>query len=161
MENLIFSKAELCDLDIIMQLYKYVIKTTFTTWDENYPSKELIKSDIQNKNLYVLKKDNKIIAVSFLGKKEEENEDWHLPYTKAYGVARICVSPEFQCKGIATIFMKYLIQEAKNNNVDTMHFHVCTKNISAIKMYQKVGFKNYGLGKSNYGFDYYKFEQKL
>lgn len=161
MENLIFSKAELCDLDIIMQLYKKVIQTTFTTWDENYPSKELIKSDIQNKNLYVLKKDNKIIAVSFLGKKEEENENWHLPYKKAYGVARICVSPDFQGQGIATIFMKYLIQEAKNNNVDTMHFHVCTKNISAIKMYQKVGFKNYGLGKSNYGFDYYKFEQKI
>lgn len=39
-----------------------------------------------------------------------------------------------------------------------MQFHVCTKNISAMKMYEKVGFKNYGLGKSNYGFDYYKYK---
>lgn len=161
MENLIFEKAKISDLDNVMNLYKKVIQTTFTTWDENYPSKDLIKSDIQNQNLYVFKKYNQIIAVSFLGEKEEEHEDWCLPYTKAYGVARICVSPDFQGQGVATLFMKYLIQESKNQNVDTMHFHVCTKNISAIKMYQKVGFKNYGLGKSNYGFDYYKFEQKI
>ena len=156
-----FLQARKSDVDEILILYKEVIKTTFTTWDENYPSKELIEDDINNNNLYVLKNGNEIVAVSFLGKKEQENENWQIKLNNPLGVARICVSPKYQGQGIGSYFMKCLIEKAKQNGADGMHFHVCTINPSAMKMYEKVGFKNYGLGKSNYGFDYYKYEQKF
>ena len=42
-------------IEEILSLYQNVIETTFTTWDKNYPSKDLLISDIQNKNLYVLR----------------------------------------------------------------------------------------------------------
>lgn len=154
-------KAQESDVDEIMELYKLVIKTTFTTWDENYPDKNLILSDIKNGNLFVLKDDGKCIAVSFLGKKEKDDETWSVDLKRPLSVARICVSPKYQGKGVGTKFMAMLVSEAKNQGADGMHFHVCTKNPAAMKMYEKNGFKNYGQGKSNYGFDYYKYEQKF
>lgn len=152
------SNAKSEDFDEILNLYKGVIDTTFTTWDENYPSKQLIYDDIIKSNLYILKEDNKLIAVSYLGKNENEDEDWQYKLSNPLSVARICVSPTQQGKGIGTYFMEKLIEKAKKMGADGMHFHVCTKNLSAMKMYEKAGFKNCGLGKSNYGFDFYKYE---
>lgn len=157
--DLIFQKATIKDLPAILELYKKVIETTFTTWDENYPSKDLILNDIKNSNLFVLKNlKDKCIAVSFLGINDDSKENWSIHLKNPQGVARICVDPEYQGKGVGSYFMGKLIDETKNRGVDGMQFHVCTKNISAMKMYEKVGFKNHGLGKSNYGFDYYKYE---
>ncbi len=157
--KLVFQKATIEDLSSILELYKKVIETTFTTWDENYPSKELIISDIKNSELYLLKNSKgECVAVSFLGINDDSKENWVIQLKSPLGVARICVSPDYQGKGIGSYFMNRLIDEAKNRGADGMQFHVCTKNISAMKMYEKVGFKNYGLGKSNYGFDYYKYE---
>ena len=85
-----FLKASREDVNEIMLLYNEVMKTTYTTWGQGYPSKELIEEDIHAGNLYVLKDDNKIIAVSFLGVKEEENENWENKLTNAFGIARIC-----------------------------------------------------------------------
>ena len=153
------SLAKIEDIDEIMTLYQSVIKTTFTTWDDNYPSQELLKEDISKNSLYVLKLHNEIVAVSFFGTKDNDDERWLFPLSKPMSVARICVSPNHQGKGIGTTFMKNLVDLAKIQGADGMHFHVCTKNPSAIKMYEKAGFKNTGLGKSNYGFDFYKYEQ--
>ena len=156
--NLKFLLAKKENVEEIYELYQYVIKNTFTTWDENYPSKALIVDDIKNKNLYILKHADKIVAVSFLGKYENEDDDWEYKLNNGYGVARICVSPDFQGHGIGTQFLKLLIEEAKKRGADGMHFHVCVQNLSAIRMYEKAGFKNSGMGRPNYGFEYYKYE---
>lgn len=160
-KNFIFEKAIENDFDEIKKLYKNVIKTTFTTWGENYPSDNLLFDDIKNEQLFILRDNSKIIAVSFLGTKNNDTEDWSLKLSSPMFVARICVSPDYQGKGIGSYFMNQIICEAKNRGADGMHFHVCTKNPAAIKMYEKVGFENYGRGQSNYGFDFFKFEQKF
>jgi ribosomal protein S18 acetylase RimI-like enzyme len=59
------------------------------------------------------------------------------------------------------LFLKQLISEAKSQGVDGLLLHVCTQNVAAMKMYEKTGFINTGLGLSNYGFDFYKYEMKL
>ena len=94
----------------------------------------------------------------FLSIIDDSEENWSIHLKNPQGVVRICVDPEYQGRGVGSCFMGKLIDEAKNRGADGMQFHVCTKNISAMKMYEKVGFKNLGLGKSNYGFDYYKYE---
>ncbi|MBO7526436.1 MAG: GNAT family N-acetyltransferase [Clostridia bacterium] len=157
----VFKKACIKDFDEVFSLYQDVIKNTFTTWGNGYPSKVLIKQDIAQKKLYVLKDNNKIIAVSYLGKNEAEDEAVEVKLTKPICVARICVSPNYQSMGIGGYFMGLLKEEAKKMGADGMHFHVCTQNPSAMKMYEKVGFKNCGLGKSNYGYDFYKYEIKF
>ncbi len=156
--NLVLSKAEKENIDEIYELYQNVIKKTFTTWDKSYPSKQLIGVDIKNKNLYVLKLNGKIVAVSFLGEYENQDDDWKHKLNNGFGIARICVSPDYQGRGIGASLLKLLIEEAKNRGADGLHFHVCVQNKSAIKMYEKAGFENCGIGKPNYGFEYYKYE---
>ena len=154
-----FLKATQNDVPEIMAHYKNVIKNTFTTWDENYPDENLVKTDIDDGNFYVLKDGGKIVAVSFLGEKKNDTETWNHQLAKPMGVARICVSPNQQGKGVGTAFMQMLISEAKNRGADGMHFHVCTKNVSAMKMYEKCGFVRSDEIVNNYGFDFYKYEQ--
>ena len=154
-----FLKATQNDVPEIMAHYKNVIKNTFTTWDENYPDENLVKTDIDDGNFYVLKDGGKIVAVSFLGEKKDDTETWNHQLAKPMGVARICVSPNQQGKGIGTMFMQLLISEAKKRGADGMHFHVCTKNVSAMKMYEKCGFVRSDEVVNNYGFDFYKYEQ--
>ena len=156
-----FLKAKESEFEEIYKLYQDVISSSFTTWDENYPSKSLIKNDIASGNLFVLKDKSKIIAVSYLGKNENENENWAFSLNNPLGIARICVSSQYQKRGVGSFFVKKLIKEAKTLGADGMHFHVCTKNLPAMKMYEKCFFINCGLGKSNYGFDYYKYELKF
>lgn len=157
-KNFKFELAEKESADEIFQLYQEVIKTTFTSWDESYPSRSLVVDDIKNRNVYVLKSGKKIIAVSFLGKCENEDDDWKYKLNNGFGVARICVSPGFQGRGVGAQFLKLLIEEAKRRGADGLHFHVCVQNLAAIRMYEKVGFENCGLGKPNYGFEFYKYE---
>lgn len=161
MENLKFELANIDDLNKIMLIYKDVIKNTFTTWNELYPAIDIIAEDISNKSFYVLKNDKEIVAVSYLGVNENEDENWKYKLQNPLGIARICVSTKYQHKGIGTQMLKLLINQAKTLGADGLHFHVATINTNAIKMYEKVGFKNCGLGKSNYGFDFYKFELKF
>lgn len=160
-KKFVFEKANENDFGEIKKLYKNVIKTTFTTWDENYPSDNLLIEDIKNEQLFVLRDNSKIIAVSFLGTKNNDTENWSLKLKSPMSVARICVSPQYQGRGVGSYFMNQIICEAKKRGADGMHFHVCTQNSSAIKMYEKVGFKNLGRGQSNYGYDFFKFEQKF
>lgn len=157
----IFCEAQTEEINEIMSLYSDVIKTTFTTWDENYPSRNQVENDIKIENLFVLKNDGKIVAVSFLGGKGTDDEVWQIDLKQPQRIARICVSHKLQGKGVGTFFVKKLIEKAKQRGADGMHFHVCTQNPSAMKMYEKAGFKNCGQGKSNYGFDFFKFEQKF
>lgn len=151
--------ATLDDIDEILSLYHHVIETTFTTWGDDYPNRELLENDIMSKSLYVLKSQNDIIGVSFFGIKENDDESWIFPLSNPMSVARICVSPEHQGKGVGTYLMHKLVSLAKEKGADGMHFHVCTQNPSAMKMYEKAGFKNTGPGKSNYGFEFFKYEQ--
>ena len=48
-----FLKATQSDVPEIMAHYKDVIKNTFTTWDENYPNENLVRTDIDDGNFYV------------------------------------------------------------------------------------------------------------
>ena len=159
--SIVFKLAEEKELNVIIKTYKDVIKANFTTWDENYPSKELVQEDIEKKTLYVLKNKDEIVAISFLGPNENENEKWEYKLQNPLGIARICVAPKYQGQGFGKLMLKHLIKLAKEKRADGLHFHVAILNKVAIKMYLSCGFENCGKGKANYGYDYYKFEMKF
>ena len=75
-----FLKANKEDVNEIMRLYNEVMKTTFTTWGQGYPSKELIEEDINAGNLYVLKDDNKPIGTIDVVNKDIDNKVFEIGY---------------------------------------------------------------------------------
>ena len=64
MDTYKFSLANYDDLSEIMDLYHSIIGTPGCTWSMDYPNKENVESDIINKSLYILKYDEKIVAVA-------------------------------------------------------------------------------------------------
>ena len=132
-----FLKANKDNLNEIMLLYKEVIKTTFTTWGEDYPSRELIKSDIDDGNIYIVIEDNKIIAVSFLGVNEEENEEWVNKLNNPLGIARICVKKEYQGKGIGSKIIHALEQDEYFLRAKRIEIPA---SITAVEFYRKMGY---------------------
>src|SRR3989344_6100987 len=81
-------------------------------------------------------KNDKIIATAQLG---------YSYYPKKAHTAflyEIYVHPDFRRKGIATNLIKHLVGLAKSlSEIEQLELRVNSKNISAIKIYEKLGFK--------------------
>lgn len=142
-----YTLAKLNELDEIFDLYKNVIKSTKTwDWNNQYPSKEMVKNDIINQNLVCLKNENKIIAVSFIG--DRHNPDpvkvWKLEMYKPARWARICVHPDYQGKGVGRTFTKHILNDLKNKGYDGIRIIVAQENIAALKLYNHFNFINQG-----------------
>ena len=63
----------------------------------------------------------------------------------------IVVSKEFQGKGYSKIMMDFLLELAKENNVETILLEVNKMNNRAINLYLKYGFKEYAVREKYYG----------
>lgn len=55
------------DIQDIQNLYEYIKIYTYTLWDKDYPSEELIKWDIERNGLWGVFDNNFLIAISFAG----------------------------------------------------------------------------------------------
>lgn len=143
--NITFRQADINDFEDVLKLYKQVIKTTFTTWDKDYPSKDMIKDDIQSNRLLVMLDDNKIIGVAAVDDNKFIDEG-----EKIGGFARICVSPDYQHQGLGTKLVKYIIEKLKTSGCKKIKLRVSINNPTAIKMYERCGFSRVG---TDYNFE--------
>ena len=149
-----FRQADLNDFNDINKLYRNVIKTTFTTWDKNYPSKDMIKDDILTERMLAMVSDDKIIGVAAIDDNKFNDT------VKVGGFARICISPKLQGKGLGTKFVKHILEVLKERGCKKVKLRVSMQNIAAIKMYEKCGFANIGTD-INFDLEWFLFEKEL
>ena len=71
MEVYTFMLAKHEDIPEAVSIYHSLVGTPGCTWDMEYPSEETAEYDVENKWLYVLKKDEKIIAAASVGDFDE------------------------------------------------------------------------------------------
>lgn len=151
------------DIQDIQNLYEYIKINTYTLWDKDYPSEELIKWDIERNGLWGVFDNNFLIAISFAGERCEDGEEnftWQDTFKKRGTFARIGVSPKYQNKGIGTYLVDFILNELKSQGFDGVRILVGTQNTNAIKLYSKFGFVNCG-SIERYGHKYYLFELRL
>lgn len=90
-------------------------------------TKSAFRYHILKNNLYIFEKDEKIVGyILWLERKD---------YFRLYSLA---VDSSFQGLGIASKLLEYSFEKLKNKNFS---LEVKTKNIKAIKLYEKYGFK--------------------
>lgn len=110
-------------------------------FDEPY-SKSLLKNDVENKNrhqFFAYFKDELIGYICF----EEIMEELNL--------FKICVLPEFREYGVGTKLMQKMIDYfAGKENLKSIFLEVDLKNVYAIKLYEKFGFKKLSVRKNYY-----------
>jgi ribosomal protein S18 acetylase RimI-like enzyme len=113
------------------------------TWTIDYPSEETAVFDIDNKWLYVLKEDEKIVSVASIGDFDELTDLTWKP-NKPCELMRIGVRPEYHKKGVGTIMLHNIIRVAKEKGYDGIRMLVSKYNHAALALYDKNGFEMCG-----------------
>lgn len=65
-------------------------------------------------------------------------------------ILNICIDPAFQRAGFATTFVKQLFIVARQQKANNIFLEVRPTNIAAVKLYEKLGFKEVGRRKNYY-----------
>ncbi|MGN1310777.1 MAG: ribosomal protein S18-alanine N-acetyltransferase [Clostridia bacterium] len=133
MNELIIAKMTLSDFNALSDI---LISDFDDFWNEN-----ILKSELQNPfSTYIMAKlGNKIVGFAGMIDTIDQME-----------ITNIVVKKDYRKNGIGNILLNRLISLAKENKKTEIILEVNENNISAIKLYEKNGFRKCGLRKRYY-----------
>lgn len=138
--------AEISDLsqlkDVFTEITAEMTRNCGEIWNEYYPC-ELFEEDIERGELYVLD-DNGTIAAAYVlcGTNEaEEYIEWQDKKAKVLYIDRFGVNVNYQRRGIAGTMLRFAADIAREKNAAYVRLFVVDRNIPAINLYEKNGFK--------------------
>jgi len=133
-------------------------------WQNGYPSKQIILSDIDEEISYIVKNNNQIIATAaiFVGNERTYDKiyagEW-ITDNKPYCVIhRIAVRDDYKGRNIASHLINYAQHLAELNNAESIRVDTHRDNIPMQKMLNKNGFIYCGIiylldGKERFAFE--------
>jgi len=151
MDNLVIKEGSLKDMEKI----KYVCEKTFCETFSNENTKEDIENylrdnfsykklelEIRNdySQFYIVENNEEIVAYMKLNFDKAQTEAEH---ENTLEIQRIYVLQEYQGKHIGKLLIQKAIEIGKKNDLNYIWLGVWEKNISAIKFYEKQGFKKF------------------
>ena len=149
--TLSIKKAIIENIDSIMEIVakctQHMIYKGIFQWNDNYPARETFLKDIEDENLYVIFKKDKIIGcVSFCNKMDEfyEKVEWISDSKNNVYVHRLAITPIEQGNGYSKILMNYIEKESKIRNVDSIRLDTFSVNEKNNKLYEGLGYKKLG-----------------
>jgi ribosomal protein S18 acetylase RimI-like enzyme len=116
-------------------------------WNESYPSKAILKSDILRGELYVLEDSNAllgIIALTTIMDQEYENVTWLTPNHNNLYVHRLAVGPADQGRGFARKLMSFGEAFARNGNFTSIRLDTFSQNPRNQRFYEQRGYTRLG-----------------
>lgn len=148
-------KASEKDLDEIENLYISVCRRlqrgiNYANWSEGeYPTRNIADDGIKKDSLFVLRVNHKIVGTMILNNEYESGYmqgKWSVDVldNEILVIHTLAVHPDFKKHGIASKMLDYVIAYGKELGYKTIRIDVCVKNMPAISLYQKYGFKNVG-----------------
>lgn len=144
-----FRKGTLSDLNAICSMVdraKILMESQgIHQWDEIYPCKEDFESDIKKSTLHVAFEDDNLAAVYVLSEEcdEEYNScDWE--FKNPCIIHRLCVSPDFQNKGIGKAVLKHIEQQISEMGYESVRLDVFSENPFALSLYAKNQYQKRG-----------------
>ena len=140
-------KATSSDLTYILNIIKnctnHMIDNKIFQWNENYPSKEILKDDIKSNNLYLIEKNEKTIGCVMKSEKQSKvykKVKWITENKKNLYVHRLAVDPKYQGKGYGIKLMDFVERNALKNNFISIRLDTFSKNKRNVKFYKKRGY---------------------
>lgn len=144
-------KAKMEQIDTLMKIIKLAVADMHEQgvyqWDHTYPSKEIISEDVRKGNLYTYVDENIIKGFVVLDEyqdKEYEKVQWKYTQGKQLIVHRLCVSPKYKGKGIATRLIEYADIYGRDNNYSSIRLDTFIGNERARRLYEKEGYNMVG-----------------
>lgn len=143
--------ATIDDLDDIFQLVENAIKQMekedIHQWDNIYPTKEDFSNDIRKNELYIGVINKRIVVVYALNKECDEqyqNGEWQYIGDDFNVIHRLCVSPDFQKKGIAHTTLLHIESELAFLGIKAIRLDVFCGNPYALKLYYNNSYRKVG-----------------
>jgi GNAT superfamily N-acetyltransferase len=117
-------------------------------WDDVYPSRAALASDIQSGTAYVATLSNAEL-VGFLALNEYQNPEyasvsWSIKGVPVAVVHRLMVHPAYQQKGVARFLMRFAEERALTLGYRAIRLDAFSANPRALRLYQAIGYRDAG-----------------
>ncbi len=131
----------------VLALYRSLLGTPGTTWNEYYPGPEEVTADTARGSLWCAwGEDGSLLAAASLGDDDPDIRDlscW-TPAAKSCELSRVWVRRDLHGQGMGEAFTRRLLEEAKAQGRETARLLVSRDNPAAARLYQKLGFQTCG-----------------
>ena len=168
-------KATIHDIDKIECLYDdlndYLAEhENGPRWKKGvYPVREHAEEALRVDSLYVAVSEEKIVGTVEYSREQGEvykEVDWQIEFdVPVFIICKLAVHPQYLRCGVAQSLLNYAAVLGKKNGIKALRLDTYEENISAMKLYEKCGFKYMGvidLGLEEvYGLKWYKVYEKL
>lgn len=145
-DGLRVERAEPKDAEAVYALYHALKDAPYSTWSEDYPSRELVDSDVMGGKTLVLREaSGRIVAAIALLALEDDPEldemaPWDRSMTRWAIPARLGVARAYQGRGLARRLLSLAMETARAEGCDGVRFFVAERNPIARRSYAKLGF---------------------
>lgn len=150
-KTLSLRKARAEDFKQVSAMYAHASKVLSTLhidqWDELYPTPALLKADIEKGEMYIAAFTGSIAASVVINREFDDayrTAQWRDKSGKFAVVHRLCVNPVFHNIGLGTATMRKIEPVLKKEGVASIRLDAFSKNPYAIKLYEKLGYKQTG-----------------
>lgn len=113
-------------------------------WNKAYPSKEVLKNDIELKQLWKFEVEAVIVGIIVLTEIEDEDYKkvkWLTNSSNSLYIHRLAVHPNYQGKGFAIELMNFAENYALRNNFTSIRLDTFSKNKRNQRFYEKRNYK--------------------
>lgn len=148
------SEIKLCAINeakVIYKIYddcrKAMQSVGIFQWQNDYPTIDTVKKDIEDRNLYgYYKNANCLGAISINTHQDKEYKeiDWKGPDENVIVIHRLAVNPDYQSKGIARLLMEFAEDYAKKKKCSAIRLDSYSQNKLALKFYENRGYQKRG-----------------
>jgi ribosomal protein S18 acetylase RimI-like enzyme len=113
-------------------------------WDNIYPDRAVIDSDVQSGCLFVFRDGESIagaIVLNEIQSPEYTTVNWRLPDPRPLVIHRLCVRPDWQSKGAGRQLMDFAENFAATNGYASIRLDTYTGNPRAVALYERRGYQ--------------------
>ncbi|MGN0775184.1 MAG: GNAT family N-acetyltransferase [Candidatus Ventricola sp.] len=146
MDEMRIERAKPEDVQGVYALYHALMDAPGCTWSEDYPSQELVESDVEGGKTLVLREPSGQIAaaIALLAPEDEPEYDelasWDETVMRWAILSRLGVAKAHQGKGLACFMLSAAMDAARTEGCDGVRFLVARRNLIAQRSYSKLGF---------------------
>lgn len=137
-------KAALKDLDNLFSITqncgKHMIENGIFQWDKNYPTKEVLKKDIELQQIWKLGTKNNITGIIVLTEIEDSEYkliNWSTTSNNNLYIHRLAIDPIYQGKGHAQKLMDFAEDYAVKNKYTSIRLDTFSQNKRNQRFYEK------------------------
>lgn len=135
------------EFDNVMNLYRSAMGQEGCTWDENYPTAELLLEDMRQGELYGVRNDEgRLVALVARDRDEkvEKLECWSAKLLPAGEFARLVVSMEYQNQGLGRMMLRCGMDALYKKGYKGVRYLVAESNRRAVRSYSVLNFNKVG-----------------